>query len=187
MVKSYIASASDLLLRQGFGAEAVMAALEIIGRGLGVDRVYIFEDSIDPETGGRLMSQRYEWSADGVVSELDNPELQDLSYDSMVPDWVGRFADGREVSGLVCEMNSPARELLESQQILSILLCPIHVGGQCWGFVGFDDCQQPRIWPDPEVRALSALAKTLGASLRHFTMKRRLDEARAQLRAIANA
>jgi GAF domain-containing protein len=69
------------------------------------------------------------------------------------------------VKGLVREMPTATRELLEAQAIRSILVCPIHVDGACWGFVGFDDCHSDRAWPDSEVNALQRLAYGLRGAL----------------------
>ena len=188
MVESYIAAASRLLLNEGFGPGPILTALETIGRGLDVDRVYVFEDSTDQASGKVVTSQRFEWSAENVETQVDNPELQEIPYEFFVPEWQALLARGEPVRGLVRDMSpGPGRKLLESQNILSILVCPIHVGGKSWGFVGFDACRSERPWTASEVRSLNAIAKALGASLRHSTMKRNLEAARERLRAILDS
>lgn len=186
-MRDYLLTASEQLLKDGFGPNAVMTALETVGRGLNIDRVYVFEDSTDPKTGERLTNQRYEWSADGVEAQLDNPELQGVPYAMMAPEWPAVLDRGEVIMGNVRDMEPRVRGLLESQGIKSILVCPITFGGQCWGFVGFDDCQREREWPSDEVLALRSLARSLTAALRHTTMRASLDQAREQLRSILGA
>lgn len=114
------------MLARGFTDTAVVEALTKVGLGLDVDRVYIFENRSTPE-GQTLTSQRYEWSRSGVQAQIDNPELQDLLLDDLVPDWLAAFSTGTIINGLVHEMEPAIREFLEAQSIRSILVSPIYV------------------------------------------------------------
>ena len=163
---SYIGQACDELLARGFVPDAVMLAPEQVGNGARVDRAYIFERSDDAARGHVLCSQRYEWSADRVTPQIDNPELQGVDMHEIAPTWIEAFARNQHVAGLVRTMPEPTRGILVSQQIQSICVCPIVVGREWWGFVGFDDCHSERVWPDDEVRALQRLSVALAASLR---------------------
>lgn len=170
-----LSDASRHLLRHGFTPEAVATALGKLGAALGVDRVYIFENSVDPSTGATLMSQRYEWSAGEATPQIDNPALQDLLYREGCPDWEEVLRRGEVVSGLPRDMAPATRELLESQEIQSLLVCPILVDGVWWGFVGFDDCRTPRAWPPQERLVLQFLAKALAGALRNDKARPRLQ------------
>ena len=183
---SYIGQACEELLARGFVDDAVMLALEQVGHGARVDRVYIFERVDGARGGHKLCSQRYEWSADRVTPQIDNPELQNVDMDEIAPTWVAAFARDEHVAGLVQTMPEPTREVLVAQQIQSICVCPIIVGRDWWGFVGFDDCHGDRVWPDDEVRALRRLSVALAASLRRAQTHASLDAARRQLQALAN-
>ncbi|MCU0657120.1 MAG: GAF domain-containing protein [Polyangiaceae bacterium] len=178
-----LSDASRYLLRHGFTAEAVSMALQKIGLGLGVDRVYIFENSVDPQTGLTLMSQRYEWSASEATPQIDNPALQDLPYRDGCPDWEDVLRRGEVINGFPRDMAPATRELLESQDILSILVCPILVHGDWWGFVGFDDCHSRRIWPPKERVVLQFLAKALAGALRNHLVPEQMPEVQRSLQA----
>jgi len=163
-----------------------MLALEQVGNGAGVDRAYIFERSDDATRGHVLCSQRYEWSADRVTPQIDNPDLQGVDMHEIAPTWVEAFARHEHIAGLVRTIPEPTRGILLSQQIQSLCVCPIIVGDEWWGFVGFDDCHSERIWPDDEVRALQRLSVALAASLRRAQTSARLEQALQQLRALAD-
>ena len=175
-----IGEASRLLLEQGFKQEVVTEALGMVGKAIGVDRVYIFENSRAPD-GSLLANQRFEWAEGSTIAQLDNPELQGVPMDAIAADWVSSLAAGEAVFGLSKDMSPGTRELLESQQIVSILVCPITLERKWWGFVGFDDCHSEREWPAVEVAVLKTLARALGGSLRHTQMRSTLASARTQL------
>ena len=180
-----IGEISKQLLSTGYTPIGVSAALAGVGNVLGVDRVYIFENVKDVQ-GELCCSQRYEWSAHNVDPQIDNPELQFVPYRDACPTWVAPLSDDQPVYGLVKNMDPAARELLESQDIISILVCPITIRNQWWGFVGFDDCHREREWVHEERMVLGLLARSLAGALRHGQMKQTLDAARAQLKEVAS-
>ncbi len=178
-----IMNVSQLLLEKGFEPKTVAEALGKVGVALDVDRVYIFENGTSP-TGESLCSQRYEWTAAAASAQLDNPELQNVPYAEVLPSWVAPLSSGKPIQGPPRDFPSPARELLESQDIQSLLVCPITVGGEWWGFVGFDDCRTERQWPPMEVSVLQALSNALAGSLRHARLRNMLSGVQSQLRTI---
>lgn len=181
----YIAEASRHLLASGFSARSVSAALRILGRGTGVDRVYVFEDGVDPRTGERVTSQRFEWTAAGIVPQLDDPACQDMPYDFFGDERAASLLRGEVVSIVTRTMEmGDLREILLAQGIRSLLLCPIVHSGEVWGFVGFDDCHRERTWPSAEIASLEAIARALAAALRSDATKATLTSARQQLKAI---
>lgn len=180
MINPAIQLASEHLLANGFGTEAVSEALRLVGTGLGVDRVYVFEDGV--EGGQRVARQRFEWSATGVEAQIDNPALQSVSYAETMPEWATIFDTGEVVQGLPRSFRSPTKGVLESQSIKSVLVCPIYVGRSCWGFVGFDDCTTERAWPWEEIAALRQLANSLASALRNHQTMAVLEQSRSLLK-----
>jgi GAF domain-containing protein len=179
---SKVSEAAKLLLGSGHDAQTINSVLDLVGLVLDVDRIYVFENKRG-SLGELLASQRYEWvtrRVQGISTELQNPVLQDLSYADFIPFWVKPLSEGRSDWRLVKDLPSPARELMEHQGIKSLLLCPIIVKEQWWGFVGFDDCHQERRW-STEVPLLEALARALAGSLRHEQLRRKLMEAHKAL------
>jgi PAS domain S-box-containing protein len=46
-----------------------------------------------------------------------------------------------------------------------LLAVPIFVRGAWWGYVGFEEAEEPRVWHDSEVEALTVTANTLAAAI----------------------
>lgn len=146
--------------------EGLDNTLKIIGKAVGVDRVYYFENSVDPETGELLTSQKIEWTSDNVESELDNPVLQNIPM-SEFPEIYPVLSKNEVFQTLVKDLpRSPFRELLETQNIVSILHFPIFVDGRFYGFIGFDDCTNERVWSDEEVQYLQTLGSNISSAIK---------------------
>lgn len=139
---------------------AISHVLELLGNASGASRVYVFINSQDA-TGRLLMSQRAEWCAKGIASEVHNPSLQNLPYHQSCPRWATVLAKGKPIAGLVAEFPEPERQLLEPQGIFSILVLPLLVRSEFFGFIGFDNCLEARSWEPSEVNLLTAAAAAI--------------------------
>lgn len=173
MLTSIAFATKELLSNHDF-ATATQKAVTLLGDGAGVDRAYLFENSLD-ENGNILSSQRFEWSALGVPAEIDNPNLQGLP--------IGLFGEGSRVmaqnnlyQAIVDQMEDDPelKELLQSQDIKSILLIPIYVEDYFWGFVGFDDCTSERKWSEAETALLISFADSISNAIERKNMERNL-------------
>lgn len=153
---------------------AMERALAELGEAVGADRVYVFENHHDEATGRLLASQRHEWCALGIEPQLDNPAMQNMDYDTVIPGFRSRLERGQAVHGLVAEIPEPERSLLRSQNILSIVVVPIIMEGEFWGQIGFDDCSQKRRWTEAEINALGVAAATIGAAIRGIRAEQEL-------------
>ncbi len=179
---------SDAILRAvSFAAErllllpdwrsGVAAVLGRLGEAAGVSRAYVFENHHDSE--GRLLSrQRWEWSAPGVESQLDSPELEGLDYVAGgFAAWLEPLGSGRTVVSTPAQMPEPARALLTGQDVRSLVVTPILVGDEWWGFMGFDQCDHERQWSGVELEALRVAAQTQGAAILRQRVEEQLRQA----------
>lgn len=166
------ANASSALITLSSG-NPVSGALRILGNAVGVDRAYIFEHVQDPVTGALLINHRYEWTAEGVSQQLDNPLFQSFPFDPDFTRWRELLLARRPVRGLVRKFPESERLILQAQGIQSILVMPIILHGEVWGFLGLDDCQREREWASYEEDILAAVAASFGAAIE----RRRMEDA----------
>jgi PAS domain S-box-containing protein len=168
--------AADRLLHAEDWAQAIGEILAELGAAAGVSRAYIFERH-SHEPGDWIVSQRFEWTADGVSAQMDNPRLQEFSLRALgEPGWIDRLTAGQSVQNLVRDLGPATLQLLRGQDILSLALVPILPGGEPWGFIGFDDCERERAWSPGEMEALQAAASLLGSAI----LRERSREGRRQ-------
>ncbi|MFV0398912.1 MAG: response regulator [Bacteroidales bacterium] len=132
-------------------------ALMHIGKFVGADRAYIFEYDWE----NRFCRNTYEWCDEGVSSEIDN--LQRIPLDTMClfeeKHKMGKALFIPDVSELKEDLN--AKEILESQGVLSLLTVPMMYNGECLGFVGFDPVKKHHNYSDREERFLIVFAEIL--------------------------
>lgn len=176
-----IALANNYLLTISDYNQSIDSALAALGKATQVDRIYIFETHQHPVAHAPAMSQRWEWVADGVVPEIDNPDLQNLLYRDFFPRWYDELSAGRPVVGLVKDFPRSERTILEPQGILSILIVPILIRQHWWGFVGFDQCQHPHEWTTTEISSLWAIAGSIGGAFARHQAEEALQTLNQQL------
>jgi PAS domain S-box-containing protein len=167
-----VAYASQRFLRTESWEEEITAVLARLGHATDASRVYIFENHLDAD-GIPVTSHRYEWVAQEIAPRIGNPEPQNTPRkDGDFARWDAELSQGRPIITHVRNLESPERDSLEAQGILSILVVPVFVGASWWGFIGFDECRAEREWPDVEVDALKAAASTLSAAIQSQEAKR---------------
>lgn len=177
-----IAMATEELLNNTNFESAVQKSLIILGKAVEVDRIYLFQNSFNKD-GKMLTSQRFEWAKSSVEPQINNPELQDVPVENF-DDFFPTLVSNRTIQAIISRLpkGSALREILESQDIKSILQIPIFHEGDFWGFVGYDDCTRERIWSDEETYLLKSFVSNISAALersqRTFELKRQEEKFR---------
>ena len=127
-------------------------------------RVYVFENFEDPQQG-LCMRQVAEVCAAGISADIHDPLLQHLPYSHLSQEFSDAMSNGRPVNEITASLQPREKELLETHGVLSILMLPIRVDGQWYGFIGFDDCVTERRWSDEDVELLKTAADIIGSHL----------------------
>jgi PAS domain S-box-containing protein len=163
-----VASAASYLLTALEYEDALNEALEIIGLVTNVDRVYIFEKH-DSDKGEHLMSQRFEWTREGIKPQVGNSAFQNIPFDAYFPGAYEALAAGRHISGITQQLSDEARALLRDREAVSMLMVPITIKDALWGFIGFDDCHFERSWDDTEISIiLRVAAASIGGAIARY-------------------
>lgn len=151
--------------------------LSRLGEVTSASRCYVFENSKD-EQGRLLMSQIAEWCREGITPQIDNPQLQNLPYDELGTDLVQDMLQKGYWTAIVKELSEPTKTILESQNIVSILLIPIMTKDEFYGFIGFDDCISERKWSLVEIDILKSAAVSIALAIEELNQRREIIKAR---------
>lgn len=178
-----VAFAADTFLNAGSWTDAIDEVLARLGSSADVSRAYIFENHV-LEDGTPVTSQRFEWCAPGIRSELGNPDLQGFPRDGTYRRWDEVLRSGGTISGPVRSFPRREQDELGREGILSLLSVPISVEGEWWGYLGFDDCITEREWSQSEIEALRSAAGIVGAAIRRHVAEERLREAEERHRSV---
>lgn len=157
--------------------ECIEHILEVVGLHFNVSRVYIFENSEDD----RFCSNTFEWCNAGILPEKD--ALQRVSYEE---DLNGNYLDNFDENGIfycpdIMTLDPKHIEILEPQHIKSLLQCAIQDQGVIKGYIGFDECQEKRLWDQDQIDVLTHVAEILSVFLLKRRAEKRIESLQAQL------
>jgi PAS domain S-box-containing protein len=160
-----ISTASNILLNSFNTLDSISKTLDIMGKAVGVDRTYLFTNVVNPELG-ILASQRFEWNSGSAAPQIDNPEMQNFQI-NINKDFLNTLSAKlpffKQTKSIID--GNPLKEVLESQGILSFLIIPIFKNDFFWGYVGFDDCTNERVWSEAEISILTTFANAIENAL----------------------
>ena len=150
----------DRFCESGDVERTVQSVLELAGRQVNASRAYIFEN--DPEN--RFCSNTFEWCGEGISPQMEN--LQHVSYEKELFNYHEHFNErGIFYCTDVTTLPEPQRTMLMEQNIKSLLQCSIRDNGVFRGFVGFDECQDHRLWTRDQIDLLTLLSQMLSLFL----------------------
>lgn len=142
--------------------EATARSLAELGRFVNADRTYIF----DYDWENKVCNNTHEWCESGIEPQID--ELQGVPLD-MIPYWVETHLKGETMyipDVFALEKDDGVRQILEPQDVKSLITIPMMERGQCLGFIGFDSVRNHHIYTEKEKVLLSVFSDML-VNIRH--------------------
>ena len=176
-------SAAERFLRAPSWVECIDDVLAGVGLADGASRAFVFRNE-RLEDGDLAMTKVFEWNAPGVEPTLHEPYNSAYPYRDGYADWEILLPQGAVAQSLQQKIGSRQLEWLEREGIKSSLEVPVFVGGEWWGFIGLNQCDQEREWQPAEVEALRVVASTLGAAIGRVHAADRLTETENRYQAL---
>lgn len=158
---------------------SIQESLARIGEFVNADRVYVFDYNHEKKTCSNI----FEWCTSETIPQIDN--LKNIPFSEM-PVWIKAHFKGESiivpnVSGLT---KSKFKELIEIQQIKSLIAIPLMDGENCVGFVGFDSVKQYRSFNDDERDLLELYAQMLVNVFSRTKNLKQLEKAKQEIESI---
>jgi len=157
--------------------QTLIESMFYIARAIDVHCVYLWENkTIDGKVYGQ---QLFEWSTESAEFINCDPVL----YDDVVPGWYETLSQGKTINNLVRNLSETEQKHLLSFdfEIKSILVIPIFMKGNFWGFVGFDDFCKERLFASEEVAILNSASLLIARSYVYNDAMRNLHDTSVQL------
>lgn len=153
--------------------DVITDVLARVGSYCEVDRSYLFRF----KPAGTGMDNTHEWCAPDIKAEIDNLHNLPLTEVPKVMEAMQRreILHVRRVADLPPDW-SRDRAVFDAQDIQSLVIVPIAVRGELYGFVGFDSVRRERDWRDEEIRLLEVLADLFGAVIQREHSARALRD-----------
>ena len=142
--------------------DAVFETLADIGHLGSASRAYLFQF----REYGKIMDNTHEWCETGVTSEIQN--LQNLPTE-IAPWWMAHLRADKtihitDVSQMPLEA-AAEKQILEMQDIKSLLVLPVYTEKELIGFIGFDNVITTGAWPEENIDLLRITAEIVGNTI----------------------
>jgi diguanylate cyclase (GGDEF)-like protein/PAS domain S-box-containing protein len=169
------ASATELVTAANMD-EAIQNALEQISNAIQVDRILVLERPTGRATDPPVLryvreSPRVPFKVDQRFFESPGLETEDIAA------WNASVRKGRIAVGDVRTVAGDVKKLFEQLGIKKNLIVPVLVDGKFWGQIGFDSCDQERVWADFEIEILQTMAELIGTAIQRDRYVKELADA----------
>jgi signal transduction histidine kinase/DNA-binding response OmpR family regulator len=172
-----INNVSSILLTSDPGQfeDMLWQGMDVLGRGARVDRLYIWKN--ETQQGTLTYALSYKWEKDVPLTQLQGKHMA-FPYADTIPDWEETLSENRCVNGPLRDLSPAAQERLTPYGILSMLVTPIYLNNQFWGFVSFDDCHNERVFSNDETDILRSGGLLMANAILRDEMTKNLVKAR---------
>lgn len=161
---SAVSTAAEHFLRESNWVDSVPSMLQRIGKAADVSRISVVMNHQD-EKGEIYSSLRYEWASSSATPQINNVALKDVPLrKSGLGRWEDWLSQGLTIDGIIKNLPQAEQDFYKGRESLSIVVVPIFVKYQWWGFILFDECRYERIWASTELEAFQLVANIFGAA-----------------------
>ncbi len=158
--------------------EAINNSLEFMGKLSNASRSYLFIFNNIAKT----MDNTHEWCAKGVIAEKEN--LQGLSQD-MFPWWMIKLNNEEVIHipdvSMMPEEAAMEKDLLQQQNIKSLLVLPLFIGNILSGFIGFDNVRETGESDEEDFFLLHLSSEIIGNALKRREIEKKLKDSEQNL------
>ncbi len=179
--------AASILIANDHGdsGAGILNALKVLGESVNADRAYIWKNSL--HEGVLCCFQYAEWAKD-KPSDHPGTDGRLFPYDSIVPYWRELVRTRGCLNGAVKDMNNLALEAFPGiGDVRSLLVIPVVLNGEFWGFVGFDDTRYDKQFAEAEEELLKSGGTLIASAIERIDMIENLIQAKETAQASTNA
>ena len=144
---------------------ALWRSMGVLADAVDADRVRLWRNY--RKDGKLYCTQLYEWSEGAEPSQGKRITIE-VPYEENLPGWEEKLTKNECINSFVRKMSEKEQKRFSPQGILSILIVPVFLRNDFWGFVGFNDCHRERLFsPNEESILRSASLLITNALLRN--------------------
>ena len=175
-----------------FGAEDESAfeaslpeCLSLMAGCVDVDRIYIWRN--ETQDGILYFVQLYRWLSEKRKQDSPYHLGRAFSYERYAPNWLENFQRDECIRETVSNMPARERRLLSSVDVKSVLAVPVHLHGQFWGFVSFDNCHMDSIPKKDDIDILRSGSLIIASAINRNAQAAAINEAHEHSKLMLNA
>jgi PAS domain S-box-containing protein len=161
----------------------IQLAFEQIGNILNINRILLYENTIDVKTNSHSGKLFISWTSHNLFQD---GILDSISFSSNFKRWLEQFNLGSYIIGNINRVPLLEYELLKNTKTKSFLCIPIFLTKRLWGFIELDDCKNERIWSEQEISILTVVAASIGGILQRKIAEETLKTSEEKYRNFIN-
>jgi PAS domain S-box-containing protein len=151
---------------------ALTKSLETLLKSTKCSRVYILKYKV--EENNTIYEKLDE------VCEKDVPAFTNNIFESKISNWTRTLKMRNIVTGLTKNFSPSEKQFLETQGIVSILMVPIFINKNFFGFLGFNDNNTPKEWSKEEIDAIKLAADAIGSHITAVYAENKMQKAKVE-------
>lgn len=156
--------------------------LDSVGNVLNADRSYFFEC----DNKKRISTQKARWINSSFTDTINDEAFNYLRYADIL-DMISPLRKGKVYCKNVDNIfESELKNNLKAQKVISVMVFPIFVKKEFFGFLGFDDCTQNRIWSEEEKSTLQTLINSISIAIERGINEEIIYESEQKFRLLAD-
>ncbi len=156
--------------------DVIPEVLEHLGRAFLVDRVCLFQN-LGGEAGSPRALRVAQWHNASAAYPLEACPTGEVPYASQgLRRWMQLLASGTAIHGTLADFPIHEQQFLLRRAIKSLLVVPIFVGEQWWGFLSVQHCCEETPWNSNDIESLQIIADMLGGAIQRQRVESALRE-----------
>ncbi len=155
---------SEMLLINPSINSALNESIKITGRAMDADRAFIYANTRDDYSGRTVTSQLFEWNSEFSAPQINNPAHQNIPLENL-GELLVPFMKRKPFIGLTRNITSAVGPSFSEMGMKSLIIYPIYMKENFWGFAGMADCRTERIWNDTEQSMLASYAAAIAGAV----------------------
>ena len=163
---------------------SIQDGMELIGNSIDVDRVNIWQN--EDKDGVLHYTKKYEW-ANSIGHKISTLPIKTSIPYSQNPEWENTLSRGNCYNGPLYSLSEKNRDFFGKFGIKSLLMIPVHLHEQFWGFICFYDCHMERFFPEDEVSTLRSVAYMMVSALNQNMQAIQLRQAHERTQVLLDA
>ena len=163
-------------LRESDWEDSVENVLSELGKATDATRAFVFNKSLGQD-GVDVLSMKYEWASPRAAPVIDRPDMQNQPIMPSYGRWKAALQRRKVVVGHVGNFQLDEQAFFLGTDTKSVLIVPVFVGTDWWGFMGLSEQREERDWLPVEIESLSLVASIFGSAILRRQMESQLVEA----------
>ena len=158
--------------------DSLYQCMSMIGNSISADRVCIWKNkTVDEKLYCDLV---YDWPG-GAGSLMNSSVAINVSYSDNTPGWEEILSGGNCINTSVSQLSREEKAQLEAHGVKSLFVAPVFMRGEFWGYVGFDDYTEEKVFAPDEAATLHSGSLLIANALVRNSMMLSISDTSNQL------